>query len=359
MRLRGRAVETGGWRRRKGADDEAGLSRIAASGARMNTRAGRATVRLLATLCCVVFVSAVPAAGGALSPAAGRSPRLTPITIAVLPLEPTALAFYAKERGFFREQGIEAKITVLLDPAQIVAAVLSGEAQFSSFTTGGLAILRSRDAPVRLVAAGALYRPKTPTAGLVAAKGERITRARDLVGKRIAIDSTNTLAHIALLKWLKRNGMSAGDVRFSEIPFAQMLGPLSRGTVDAAVLPEPFLTLSTQRGAQRVASIFSSVCSRDCLLTIWIARRGIDSELAARFRNAIQAAAVWANQKKNHPASGAILARYVPIDKAVISKMTRTSFSERLRPVLAQPWIDVFAEFGVIPASFSAVELVK
>jgi hypothetical protein len=39
--------------------------------------------------------------------------------------------------------------------------------------------------------------------------------------------------------------------------------------------------------------------------------------------------------------------------------MTRTSFATRLRPALAQPWIDAFAEFGVIPASFSANDLVK
>jgi hypothetical protein len=43
----------------------------------------------------------------------------------------------------------------------------------------------------------------------------------------------------------------------------------------------------------------------------------------------------------------------------VIAKMTRTSYARRLRPALAQPWIDVYAEFGVIPASFSANDLVK
>jgi hypothetical protein len=90
-----------------------------------------------------------------------------------------------------------------------------------------------------------------------------------------------------------------------------------------------------------------------------MARRDVDSNLAARFRNAIQAAAVWANNKKNDRASGAILARYAPLDKAVIRKMKRTSFATRLRPVLAQPWIDVFAEFGLIPASFSANDLVR
>jgi NitT/TauT family transport system substrate-binding protein len=312
---------------------------------------------LLAAILCVVVVSAVPADAGGARPE--RSRPLTTVRIAVLPIEPAALAFYAKHRRFFRQQGIDARFTVLLDPTQVVAAVLSGDAQFSSFSTGGLAILKSRAAPVRLVAAGALYRPRAPTTALVAAPGKRITGARDLIGKRIAIDATNTIAHIGLLKWLKSNGVSTGDVRLFEIPFAEMIGPLTRGTVDAAVLPEPFLTLATQRGARRIAYNFDAVCSRDCLLSIWMARRDVDPNLAARFRNAIQAAAVWANRKRNDAASGAILARYTPIDEAVIRKMRRSSFSERLRPGLAQPWIDVFAEFGAIPASFSALDLVK
>jgi hypothetical protein len=90
-----------------------------------------------------------------------------------------------------------------------------------------------------------------------------------------------------------------------------------------------------------------------------MARKDMDVILAARFRNAIQAAAVWANNPRNDAASGAIVARYAPIDKGVIARMTRTRFSERLRPALAQPWIDVYAEFGVIPASFRAIDLVR
>jgi NitT/TauT family transport system substrate-binding protein len=313
--------------------------------------------RAIQFLCAVVV--AVAPAGAAASSAAGGGLALTPVRIAVLPVEPTAQAIYAKARGFFAKQGIDAQITVLADPPQIVAAVLSGDAQFSSLSIGGLATLKSRGAPVRLVASGALYRRAAPTTALVAAPGKRITRARDLVGKRIAIDTKNTIAHIGLLRWLKRNGVSPGDVQFTELPFAQMLGPLTHGDVDAAVLPEPFLTLATERRAKRVAYIFNSVCSRDCLITIWMSRKDMDPNLAARFRNAIQAAAVWANKKRNKRASGAILGKYAPIDAAVIAKMTRTRFSTRLRPAQAQPWIDTFAEFGVIPASFSASDLVK
>jgi len=283
----------------------------------------------------------------------------TSVNITALPIEPTALAFYAKERGFFSREGIDAKITVINDPQQAPAALLSGTAAFTSFSVGGLAVLKSRGAPVRLVAAGALYLPKVPTTALVSAKGKRFTRASDLVGKTIAIDDPNTPAHIGLLQWLKRDGVGAGDVRFVEMPFPQMVGPLRRGRVDAAVMPEPFLTVALQRGAMRIAHILNAVCARDCLATVWIARRDVDPNLAARFRNAIQAAAVWANREENERASGAILAKYSELDRALIGKVTRTRFATRLRPELAQPWIDVYAEFGAVPASFPAIDLTK
>jgi ABC-type nitrate/sulfonate/bicarbonate transport system substrate-binding protein len=162
-----------------------------------------------------------------------------------------------------------------------------------------------------------------------------------------------------LLRWLKRNGVTSDQVQLAEVPFAQMLGPLTHGDVDAAVLPEPFLTLTAERRMKRVAYIFNAVCSRACLSTAWVARKDMDRDVAARFRNAIQAAAVWANKKQNNRASGTILRKYVPIDAAVVAKMTRTRFATRLRPALAQPWIDAFAEFGAIPASFSANDLVE
>jgi NitT/TauT family transport system substrate-binding protein len=286
-------------------------------------------------------------------------PAPTRVNITALRIEPTALAFYAKERGFFSREGIDARITVINEPLQAPAAVLSGTATFSSYSVSGLAVLKSRGAPVRLVAAGALYLPKAPTTALVSAKGKRFSRAGDLVGKTIAIDGPNTPADIGLRRWLKRNGVGAGDVDIVEIPFPQMLGPLSRGRVDAAVVPEPFLTLALQRGAVRIAHIFNAVCTRDCLATVWMARRDVDSNLAARFRNAIQAAAAWANREENERASGAILAKYSKLDPALIAKVTRTRFATRVRPELAQPWIDLYAEFGVIPSSFPATDLTK
>ena len=136
----------------------------------------------LVRLCCIGVALVVSACGDGSADPAGP----TKVNITALPIEPTALAFYAKERGFFSREGIDARITVINDPQQAPAAVLSGTAAFSSFSVSGLAVLKSRGAPVRLVAAGALYQPKAPTTALVSAKGKRFRRAGDLVGKTIA-----------------------------------------------------------------------------------------------------------------------------------------------------------------------------
>lgn len=310
-------------------------------------------VRSITIGLCAVALMVVPVAG------AGDA-ELTRVKVAFLPAEPAVLVAYAKDRGMLSKQGIDAEMVPRNDPQVILPALLSGEVQFSGSHVGAAAALKSRGAPIKVVASGALYDPKNPTSALVAAKGKTIRRPRDLVGKTILVDSPNTIAHIGVLKWLKSGGVSKGDVTIQFVPFVEMMASLTQGKVDAAFLPEPYITMARQKGLKVVADPFKAVCSKKCLLTFWIARADQDANLIVRFRNAIQKAAVWANQPKNDAASAKILAKYVPgIDAKVMAKMRRTRFATRLRPSLAQPWLDAFAEFGVIPAGFKAGDLVK
>jgi NitT/TauT family transport system substrate-binding protein len=284
---------------------------------------------------------------------------LTKVKVAIIAVEAAAQVMYARDRGFFRKQGLDVEIVIVADGTLTVPAVLSGQAQFAAVPVATLAILKSSKAPVKAVAAGAVYEPGTTTSVLVAAPGERITRARDLVGKRVGVDFLNSIAHIGLLRWLQRGGVSRDDVDITTSPFPQLLGPLTRGEIDAAWLVEPYATLAVQREAKRFASPFDATCSEVCLLTAYMARANVDANLAARFRNAVQAAAVWANQKRNQATSGRILARYTGVDAKVIARTTRFSYATRLRVRMAQPFLDLYAEYDLIPDSFKAIDLVR
>jgi NitT/TauT family transport system substrate-binding protein len=291
--------------------------------------------------------------------AAAGDAELTKVKVAFLKAEPAVLVAYAKHRGMFTKQGIDAEMVPGADPAVLLAALLSGDVQFVGTHTGRAALLKSVGAPTRVVAAGALYEPKNPTSALVAPRGTPITRARDLAGKTILIDAPNTIAHIGLLKWLKKGGVAKDDVTIKFVLFPDMLASLSKGDVDAAYLPEPWLTQAVQQGSKIVAYPFNAVCSKECLITFWMARSDVDANVVARFRNAVQNAAVWANQQKNDAASGKILQKYAPTDAKVLARMKRTRFGTRLRLSLAQPFIDAFIEFGVLPPGFKATDLVK
>src|SRR5215203_1577279 len=185
------------------------------------------------------------AAGG---PATADARSLESVTIATPPFEPTALAFYADARGFFRKHGIEAKIVVLPDPGATAAAIVAGDAKFGPADIGGIMLGKSRGLPVKLVAGGAIYQRQHPTAALVSAPGKRFARARDLVGRTVGVDRTGSIAYVALLTWLKRGGIRRDAVELSYHAVPDMIGRLSRGKIDAAILPEPYLTQAKQRG---------------------------------------------------------------------------------------------------------------
>ena len=142
---------------------------------RSSSRAGAKRRRVVAAAGCAVALSWLsrPVARARVSATSRDSAELISVTIALLPSSQRRKPSTPRHRGFFGRQGIDAKIQVLSDPSQILAALLSGDVQFSGFNTGGLATLKSRGAPVRLIAAGALYRPTAPTTALVAAPGRR------------------------------------------------------------------------------------------------------------------------------------------------------------------------------------------
>jgi NitT/TauT family transport system substrate-binding protein len=317
---------------------------------------GQAKQALLrvAILGVLVGVTATGTAGSA----SGKTQQLRKITIAMIAVDATAQALYAKHRGIFRKHGIDAEIK-LVAPAQTGPAIASGEAQFGAMPAGTLAQVKSKGAPFKAIAGGALYRPNKATTVLLAAPGSAIRSARDLVGKRVGLDSPFSIAHVGLLRWLDRNGVEGDDIELTTLGFPQVYALLMEKRVDAAVLPEPLVTRALDGGARRVALPFDAVCARDCLTVVWVARRDVDPDLAARFRVAVQRAGLWANDPRNYAASGRIIDRYEEIEPQLIAKMTRTTYATRLRVVKAQPWLDVFREYGLISGPFTPGDLVK
>lgn len=319
-------------------------------------QAKRALSRVLVLGILVGLLAASTA--GASSSAIGQSGP-TQVKIAIIAVDATGQVMYAKERGFFRKHGIDAEILIVADGTLTTPAVVSGQAQFAGIPVPALAVLKSRGFPLKAVAGGALYEPGTATSVLVTAPGRQIRRPRDLVGRRVGLDFLGSVAHVGLRRWLQRGGVSIDDVEVVVDSFPRLVGPLVRGQIDAAWLPEPQATLAVQRGGRIVAKPFDATCTNVCLVTVWMARTNVNPDLAARFRLAVQEAAVWAKNPRNRAARARILERYLSIDLRLVERMAWFNYATRLRLRRAEPFLDLYKEYDLIPDSFTPADLVR
>ncbi|HXP93280.1 MAG TPA: ABC transporter substrate-binding protein, partial [Candidatus Binatia bacterium] len=159
--------------------------------------------------------------------------------------------------------------------------------------------------------------------------------------------------------WLDQNGGDSKTVSFIELPSPEIVPALQSKRVDAAGLPEPFLTKAKAANEVRfIAAPYSSVGKR-LMLSAWVANRSwVDANptTVQKFVAAMRATAQWAN--KNQKASAAILTKYTRVPLDVIETMRRDPFAVRLDPSTIQPIIDVCAKYNLIPRRFSVADIV-
>jgi hypothetical protein len=111
----------------------------------------------LGPLCLLGALLVVSTAGSATANTQ-RGAQLDKITIAAIALDPAGPVMYAKDRGFFRRQGIDAEIKIVADGDANGAGPALGPGSVRRPTDGRLAQL-GQQRRSQLVAAGALYQP--------------------------------------------------------------------------------------------------------------------------------------------------------------------------------------------------------
>lgn len=280
------------------------------------------------------------------------------VRIGVSPIEPAAEAYYASDMGFFSKAGLDANIQSMRGSSLIVAAMVSGAVDIGFDTLDGLAAQHQKGIPLVIVAPchdylspGSLH-----TQALLVPANSPIQQAKELSGKTVAVSTLHSLADLGARVLIEQSGGDASTVKFVEVPFPALPAALDSGRVDAAWVVEPFITVA-QKTSRVLAYGFDGI-SKHFVVGAWVATQqwaNDHADVVSRFAGAIHDTAVWAN--KNPQKSGEILAKYVKIDPAVISKMARVHYAEQLTPGLMQPLIDAAAKYNGIK-SIAAQDLI-
>jgi NitT/TauT family transport system substrate-binding protein len=135
---------------------------------------------------------------------------------------------YALQKGYFRDEGLDVKVTALPGATTAIRSMLSGEQQIVN-TGGDTAFLSWQNgAPIKII--------DSPIAKgtdvLIARSG--IKSIADLAGKRFAISDPGSTAEVLGKLLLKRNGVNPDSVQFVALGSpADRIRAMLAGQVDA------------------------------------------------------------------------------------------------------------------------------
>jgi NitT/TauT family transport system substrate-binding protein len=306
-----------------------------------------------------VLRSALAGIAACALPSVAPAQTRTALHIATLPVDADATAWFALDQGFFAQNGLDVTIDVITSGSAILAGLAGGALDVGVASIGSLSTAHARGLPIVALAPGGLYNGALPTSVLAVLANSPLRTAKDLTGKTIAIQTIGELASFAMISWIDKNGGDGKSVKFVELPTSSMADALATGHVDAAFLAEPFYT-QAKPAVRFFGATYDGVAKR-FLISAWLAQRDWierNPATARKFVTAMRTAANWGNLPQNMAASGAILGKYTKISPDAIAKMQRAQFATRLDPAMLQPVIDVSAQFGVIPKTFPATEVI-
>jgi NitT/TauT family transport system substrate-binding protein len=282
-----------------------------------------------------------------------------PLTIAIVPTEVSAQAYYALDLGYFGAHGLAVKILPMQNGAAASSAAISGSIDIVHSDTLSMVIAHSKTLPFRMLYGANVNDAGTPTNGILAVRKDApITSAKDLAGKTIGVSSLSNTNNYALRAWLDSHG---GDSRLShylELPLPIMADAVISGRIDAASMDSA--NFSSRSDLRQIASTYPSVAPK-FLAGGWFATdawvKDHPTELQA-FLAAVRDASLWANA--HHSDAIAIYAKYSRFSLTDLKASARpdyyTGAPGAMQPLI-QPIIELAAKYSVIPSTFPADEM--
>ena len=287
--------------------------------------------------------------------ASAQSPQI--INVGTIPFEANATLFYAQELGYFKDAGLDVRITPLNSGPTVAQAVVGGTLDIGVANVATIAQAHNRGVPFLVVAPGAVSTPTSMTNVIMVANDSPVRSAADLDGKTIAINGLKDLQQIAVSSWLDKHGGDARTVKFIEVPPSQMAAALVAHRVDAAKGDEPFITQAKSE-VRVLGNVMDGIAPRFMIVGWFSTEQWLKAhpDLAGRFATAMGKASQWANAHDRE--SLTTFLAHSKVDPQIASSMARSRFAGALDPAMMQPVLDAAAKYGVLDQPVSATDLI-
>lgn len=196
---------------------------------------------------------------------------LPKLTIGMMPATDVIPFIIAHDQGFDKKHGVELDMQTFKSAKDRDAAFQSGKLDGVGADLIAIAIYNQGDMDVRITS--------TTFGGFSLLSGAPdVNKVADLKGKSV-IYSKNTSTEYAVSLMLKEAGLTEKDISLTEVPqIPTRLELLKNNKADAAILPEPFVTMGKADGLKELNSTLAMKLSP---FVIGFPQKTIDANQAA------------------------------------------------------------------------------
>ena len=291
-------------------------------------------------------------------PASAQVTQSAPIRIGAPASDSFAIAFFAVDGGFFSRAGLDVTATVFPGSGAVTAAVVGGALEAGLTDVVQLGNAFNHNVPIGAFAGAGIYDTNgEKVTALCVTKTSPIRSAKDFEGQTIALVTLESISAAAVRAWLTTHGANTQNIKFIEMPYAQMGPALARGTVGGIYVAEPVMS-QILPDVRVLASPYDAIGAH-LLTSAWFATQDwLDKnrDTAKKMVRAIYDASRWAND--HHDLTMPILEKYAKLDTARVQGMHRTRFATSLDPRLLQPVLDAAATYHLIEKPVQAASVI-
>lgn len=282
----------------------------------------------------------------------------TTLKVGILAVPDAAPLQVAIDHGFFKEEGLDVKISVEAGGATATPKLIAGslDAMLSNYVSLFSAQYKGTGS-FKIVADS--YQAAPDNFVIQVLPDSPIKTPADLKDKKIAVNTLNNIGTLSVTATLKIAGVEAKPEQFVPMALPDMGPALKNGTVDAIWVAEPFISANAKElGARKVADTMSGPMA-DFPIAGWAVTEKFAQEnpnTVAAFQRALGKAQQLA--ATNRKVVEQALPKYTKIDARTAAVITLGEFPTSLNEARLQRVADVMTEFGYLPGKLDVKPLI-
>ena len=288
----------------------------------------------------------------------------TKLVVAAVPATDSAGLYIAQERGMFAAAGLQVQIKPANSSADVINAQEHGLVDISSGAYPSYIAADAKGANFRVLVSGSTMGPATQE--IMVAPNSPINTVAQLRGKTIAINAPDNIGTVLVDSLLNDNAVNwrpnapaADQVHLVTMPFPKMARALQDGQVDAAWMPEPFITEDEESiGAQPLADTDQGAAESLPIAGYVVTQSWLDKNpnTAAVFRSVMEKAQAIAAQNQSEVQQA--MSRYAGVQPLSSNILATTSFPTTTTAAPLQRVVALMVQFDLLTQTYNVANVI-